>query len=98
MKRVELQPLAKADLAEADSWYEAQVPGLGDEFLDELQRTTGLIGENPHQYPETEAGARKARLRRFPYIVVYLDEPDSVQIVAVVHAHRHPRVWKDRLR
>ncbi len=59
MKAIKLQPFAKADLADADAWYEAQSPGLGDELLDEFRRTAQMISENPSMYPETEEGREK---------------------------------------
>jgi hypothetical protein len=36
-------------------------------------------------------------LQRFPFSVVYLDDPDLVIIVAVAHGKRKPGYWKDRL-
>jgi hypothetical protein len=35
--------------------------------------------------------------RGFPYVVVYLDEPERVWIVAVMHAKRRPGYWRERL-
>ena len=35
--------------------------------------------------------------REFPYSVVYLEQPDRVWIVAVMHAKRQPGYWHNRL-
>jgi len=36
-------------------------------------------------------------LRRFPYSIIYLHEPGSIEIIAVVHQRRDPGYWQDRL-
>ena len=42
-------------------------------------------------------GARIVRLRRFPYVVVYLDLTETVQVIAVAHSKRRPNYWRKRL-
>jgi hypothetical protein len=36
-------------------------------------------------------------LKRFPYIIVYRELEEEIQIVAVAHAHRRQAYWKKRL-
>jgi hypothetical protein len=36
-------------------------------------------------------------MRRFPFSVEYLDDPELVTIVAVAHSKRRPGYWKDRV-
>ncbi len=40
-----VQPEAEADLAETYRWYETQRPGLGQEFLEAVDRTFERISE-----------------------------------------------------
>jgi toxin ParE1/3/4 len=42
-------------------------------------------------------GTRRFVLHRFPFSVVYLDEADELNIVAVAHNKRKPGYWKARL-
>jgi len=44
---VHLRPEAEKDLADAAAWYEAQRPGLGQEFLDEALATFSAVAETP---------------------------------------------------
>ena len=41
--------------------------------------------------------ARRHFGTRFPYAVVYLDLPDRVWIVAVMHFKQRPGYWAERL-
>jgi plasmid stabilization system protein ParE len=97
MKTVFVESEAEADLAAARDWYDAQRPGLGDEFIDEFMRTVGRIADMPESYRKTYMEARQASINRFPYYVFYLVDEDMVSIVAVIHQHRDPQVWESRL-
>jgi toxin ParE1/3/4 len=39
---------------------------------------------------------RRALLRRFPYGIFYLVEPEQIVILACFHARRHPKQWQRR--
>jgi toxin ParE1/3/4 len=41
--------------------------------------------------------ARRARIRRFPYLVYFVATPAGIQIVACMHAKRDPRIWQRRV-
>lgn len=71
---------------------------MGDALLDEFLRTTALISEHPKLYRAVDGRARLAMLRRFPYLVVYVEEESFIEVIAVMHAHRNPEIWKARLR
>ena len=40
---------------------------------------------------------RRARVRGFPYGLLYRVEPSRILIVAVAHLHRRPGYWRSRL-
>ena len=94
---VTLRPDAQADLADAARWYEEQRQGLGGKLLDEVVRTLGLIAENPLSHPRVLKELRRAVIRRFPFCVFYLIEDDGIVVVAMLHAHRDPARWKERV-
>ena len=93
---VRYSPEALADVAEAFSWYQAQRPGLGWEFVGELEATLSLLQRMPQAGPEVHRALRRALLRRFPYAVYYALSPDRLQVRAVLHMRRHPRRWQSR--
>ena len=87
---------AAADLEEAAEWYETRRAGLGGEFLRTVRALLAGIARTPHEYPVAHGEARRARVRRFPYVVFYVVEPDHVEVLAVLHGRRDPRVWQSR--
>ena len=87
---------AQQDVAGAMRHYEEAVPGLGLEFLEELERTVQRILHQPEAWKRLAEHQRRCRMRRFPYGVIYSIEHDALVIIAVFHLHRHPDSWKER--
>jgi hypothetical protein len=61
--------VAQAEAEEAAQWYDAQRPGLGSDFLIELERVVGIISAQPDRYSIVLGSTREAVLGRFPYCV-----------------------------
>ena len=95
-RRLVVQPQSDLDIQAAAVWYEDQQSGLGGRFLDELGLLFLRIQENPLQFPRLEGEVRRALLHRFPYGVYFLAESEEVKVLAVLHLHRQPDMWKSR--
>ncbi len=85
---VRVRPRAVLDLQFAARWYEGQCPGLGTQFIDEIERLIRSLPENALLYAARFGTARRAMTRRFPYAVHFLIEPDCVVILRVLHMRR----------
>jgi plasmid stabilization system protein ParE len=94
--RLEFRPEASADIAEAFSWYEAQRPRLGAEFEEETDRTLGYVQDMPMAGRLVHRTLRRALVRRFPFAIYYVVTADLIEVRAVLHNRRHPRMWRRR--
>lgn len=94
--RLEFRPEASADIAEAFSWYEAQRPGLGVQFVAELDRTLHLVLTMPGAGRVVYRTLRRALTRRFPFVIYYRLEGDLVEVRGVLHTRRRPGTWRRR--
>jgi plasmid stabilization system protein ParE len=97
MKPLKFHPQAELELAEGVSFYNVRVPGLGADFFSAVKARAREIQNDPVRRPLRHDGTRKLILRRFPYALVYRDEPQQVLIVAVAHGARKPGYWRHRL-
>lgn len=95
-RRLVVQPQSDLDIQAAAVWYEDQRSGLGVRFLDELDLLFQRIDYNPRQFPRMEGEVRRALLSHFPYGVYFVGESDDIAILAVLHLHREPDIWKSR--
>ena len=94
---------AREELFEHVKWYERQRPGLGGEFLDELDSVIERARNNPQEFPRWEFvtkqhDVRRARLGRFPHQLLFVILGTDVWVTAVAHPSRTPRYWVKRLR
>lgn len=95
--KVRFLTLAQQELDDATAWYDERAEGLGQEFLDELDRTVRRAISFPRSCPEIEAGIRRCLIARFPYGLIYGIDDDTIVVVAVAHLHRRPDYWIDRI-
>lgn len=93
-----IKPLAEKDIAETYTWYNEEQEGLGDTFLDQLERSLEFIEKNPGQYQIRYKEARMVKINRFPICLHYTIEEDTVFIHAVLSTSRDPQIWKKRIR
>lgn len=90
MFQIIYKPLAQLEASEAFQWYAQAHIGMGNAFLDELERTNGFISNNPHLYSCVEAEIRRANLNRFPYSLFYVIDGSVVNVLSCFHQHREP--------
>jgi plasmid stabilization system protein ParE len=87
---------ALAEFIEAGRYYNRQVPGLGDDFVDEIESGIRKILHGPSVWRPIEDDVRRFLVARFPYGIYYTVEEDVVTIWAVKHLHRDPDYWQQR--
>ena len=89
MKPVIFDPEAQDEVDRALA--ASQVPG---EFRDAIDELIADIVANPgYGFATTTPGVRRAVMSRFPYSVIYSDEPTRLFVLC-----RRPGYWKKRLR
>jgi len=87
---------ARRELMEAALWYEQQRDGLGSDFRSEVERSLAAIAERPTGFPVLHRSIRCIRVRRFPYSIFIVVEPDRLVVLAVFHVRRNPLIWQSR--
>ena len=88
---------ADEEFVEAVAYYEECDPGLGIDFSREVYATIQNALDYPTLWPEIDDEIRRCLVHRFPYGVLYSIEASGIFILAVMHLHRDPGYWKDRL-
>ena len=89
---------ASVELTDAVDYYEDQRPGLGYEFLSEVEAAIDKIMQFPDAWTPLTKRIRRILLKRFPFGLLYNVQDDTVIIVAVMDLRRNPAHWKDILK
>ena len=95
--KVIFHPEASEEKLESARFYEARSQGLGSDFLDAVEETTRCIEQFPEAGPVDRANIRKRIVPGFPFTVLYEVHSDRIFIAAVMHQHRRPGYWRERV-
>jgi len=90
-----LSPTADREFEEAAAWYE-QEAGLGETFVERVQEALDRIEQMPELHAVIYKNIRRFRVARFPYSVFYRILADRVEVIAVFHNKRNPKLWQSR--
>ena len=94
--RLLLEPEAEAEFLEAGRWYAERNPAIAAVFRASVERALEAVEHAPQQFPIALRDIRKALVRRFPYVVYYVDLSTIISVIAIIHGRRDPRVWQAR--
>src|SRR3954469_24491449 len=96
MTRISFHRLAERELNDAAVYYENESPGLGVNFLDEIERFIEAIARNPGAGTRIRGHVRRRILHKFPYGILYSSKPQGIRILAIMHLKRRPTYWVGR--
>ncbi len=97
MNRVRFLPAASEDLAAAAAYLEGQAEGLGQDFLGIVESGCLRLERFPDLARPIGPRLRALAIPRFPFSLVYANQPGLVLIVAVAHHDRRPGYGLDRV-
>jgi toxin ParE1/3/4 len=94
--RLSIHEVAEAEINEAADFYDLESPGLGNVFIDEIQRALQSIIDFPDAAPLIQGHVRKRLVSKFPYSLMYSARENEIRILAVAHHKRRPFYWRGR--
>jgi plasmid stabilization system protein ParE len=94
MYKVIILPLAKNDIKQAATWYNAQQFELGKRFTQDVRKKVSLIRKNPLSFAVRYDNIRTVVLEFFPFMIHYSIHADekTILISAVLHTSRNPNL------
>ena len=95
--RFEFHPQALTEYEAAAGHYAARRAGLEREFIESVEQAIDQIVRSPRTWRIFEDDIRRCLTRVFPYAVLYSIEAEMILIVAVMHSHREPGYWRERV-
>jgi toxin ParE1/3/4 len=81
---------ASEEMREAVAWYNTRKAGLGREFRLAVHHVIQGILVYPERWPVYCRSVRRAVVARFPYVVYYVRQDDTIRILRVVHTSQDP--------
>jgi len=88
---------ARAEFQEQVAYFDDQVSGLGDKFIQDVEAAVRAIREHPESGAPVSRNVRKKVLGAFPFNIFYVAASSEIVIVAVAAHRRRPRYWRSRI-
>ena len=98
-KRLRFHRLVSHDVRKAIGWYTDISTDLGESFRELLDLQFDAIEKRPSNYSFAFDGVRFAKMKRFPYIVLFqvIDDNEDVYVLGVFHGSSNPDRWRQRV-
>lgn len=94
---VEFDPRAIDEIRHARRWYARASTALANRFIAAFDTAVDLAAGTPGVCTPGLHGTRLSRVRKFPYWVVFVEEPNRILVLALMHVRRRPGYWRRRL-
>lgn len=85
---------ARYELLEAWKWYEDRQEGLGDRLINQINLKIKQVIQTPERYPEKKRSFREAKIKVFPYLLIYkiANRKKVITIIPIFHTGRNPKM------
>ena len=97
MKPVAYHRLAASELIKSAEFYEGRSSTLGEAFLSAVEAALPRLQRHPELGKPGRINTRSWKISRFPFRIVYLEQPGRIWIVAIAHLNRSPDYWIRRV-
>ena len=88
--RILFRPEARAEVLEAQTWYESRAVGLGLEFARAVDAAIAYAARNPEVFAYVTGSCRRVLLRKFPFSLIFRVRGTELLVIAVFHHRRNP--------
>ncbi len=88
---------ARIEYYEAIEYYARIDDKLGERFVAVVEEAIEQMSRTPERFRCFDGDMRKVRVEDFPFAVIYRIEGRELRIIAVMHLHRRPGYWRERL-
>jgi plasmid stabilization system protein ParE len=96
MKKLIILPFAEIDIKDTVSYYKALSDELDKDFINNIDSSFKEILKNPEAFPIEKYDIRKFVIDKFPFCIYYIDNIDTLYVLAIFHDKRNPKDWTKR--
>lgn len=76
--------------------YEKKSPALGDRFLRAVRSALEGISNNPKHYGYFRGRTRFAIVRKFPFLILFINQRHRIVVTAIVPSKSNPAAWRTK--
>lgn len=89
--KLEIKEEANLEIITAYLYYEKLQEGLGERFLNHLDKYMDWIQTNPKHFPLKKSPYRDAWIKKYPYVLIYEIIENKVILYSVFNTWQNPK-------
>jgi plasmid stabilization system protein ParE len=93
---IDFHPAATEEFEKSAQWYAERSLLAAQRFALAVDEALVKITANPDRFVQIDSVHRACSVAGFPFQIVYRRSDNRIGVVAVAHAKRRPRYWKNR--
>ncbi len=96
--KIQIDEEALLDIQNATNWYNDQLQGLGSRFQKQIKSQINSLKNDATLYSNRYGDVRCMVIKKFPFMVHYTinNKLLLVEVFAVIHTSRNPKIWEER--
>ena len=94
MNKIVLSVIALKELEESFDWYEERLTGLGERFVEVIDKALNIVSDDPKAFPKKKGNYREIVINKFPFVIVYefSKKDNTIYVLHVFHTKRQPKL------
>ncbi len=94
---IQISDEAEIDFDNSYQYYSEDSLKVADAFFKKINLGLENIRKQPTAYPVVYKSVRKYVVQKFPFVIYYQIEGAVIQVLAIFHTSRSPKIWNARL-
>ena len=94
---IELLDEAEVDFDKSYEFYNEDSPKVADVLFQRINLGLEDIKQNQNFFPIAHKDVRKHVIKKFPFLIYYRIVETVIQVIAIFHTSRNPKIWNERI-
>lgn len=94
---LEISDEAENDFDNSYEYYYEDSPKVADAFFQRINASLEIITKSTLSFQVIHKTLRKFTVQKFPFVIYYQVVDCTIQIIAIFHTSRNPKIWTERI-
>jgi addiction module RelE/StbE family toxin len=94
---IQISEEAENDFDKSYEYYYDNSPNVANAFFHLVNDSLEIIKTSPLSFQKIHKSLRKFTIKKFPFVIYYQVVDYAIQIIAIFHSSRNPKIWTKRI-
>jgi plasmid stabilization system protein ParE len=94
---IQISEEAENDFDNSYEYYYDDSPNVADAFFQIINDSLEIIKKSPLSFQRIHKSLRNFTVKKFPFVIYYQVVDYTIQVIAIFHTSRNPKIWTERI-